>query len=125
MQTPESAMQILGFLCVFLCTQQALIKFEEHHIDLIDIISSVGNEILNDDIKLVAPGQGITCTADKVSGFFQIQFQGNGKGHSSWLGWLVLGIVSDLGEELPVHIGPFIDVGVLFSGLVDELQECF
>ena len=65
---------MVAWKATFLSTQETLVKFKKHHIDLIDIVPSVCNEVLNDDIKLVAPGQGIASAADKISGFFQIQF---------------------------------------------------
>lgn len=105
--------------------QKQLVEFEQHHVDLIDIIAFVCNEIFDDDVELIAPGQGIAGTANEVTGFFQIQPQGNGKGNSGCLRWLILRIVPDLGEELPVDIGPLVDLGVFLTGAVYQSEQRF
>ena len=89
---------MVAWEATFLGTQQALVKFKQHHIDLINVIPLMGDEILNDDVELIAPGQSIASPAYEISGFLQIQLQCDGKCHSCCLGGLVLRIVPDLGE---------------------------
>lgn len=63
---------MVAWVATFLRTKQALIKFEQHQIDFIDVIPLMGNEILNDDVELVASRQSVARPANKVFGFLQI-----------------------------------------------------
>ena len=37
--------------------------------------------------------------------------------------WLVVRVVADLGEQLAIHVGLFVDFRILLAGAVDKLQQ--
>lgn len=81
------------------------------------------DEILDDHIEFAAGAEGIACPGDEVAGLVQVQLQGDGKGDGRGLGGLIVRIVADLGEQLAVHIGLFVDFRILFAAAVNELQH--
>ena len=81
------------------------------------------NEILNNHIELAAGAESVARAGDEVAGLVQIQLQRDGEGNSRGLGGLVVRIVADFGEQLAVYVGLFIDLGVLLTAAVDELQQ--
>ena len=66
----------------FLATKQALIKLIQRNIDLHHVVIALLDEVADDQVEFAAVGQGVACSADQILGFFQIQFQSNGKSDS-------------------------------------------
>ena len=112
-----------GDIIKFLCPQQALVKFEQGHIDLVDIVVSPVDEIFHNNIKLAAVGQGVARPGNQVPGLVQIQLQRHSKCQRRRFGGSVGRIVPDLGEVFSVHIGPFVYLGDLFSAAVDKRER--
>ena len=76
------------------------------------------------NIKLAAGTESVARAGDEVTGFIQIQFQRDGKGNRRSLGGLIVWIVADFGKQLAVYIGFLINLGVLLTTAVDEVQQC-
>lgn len=53
----------------------------------------------------------------------QIQLQRDGESNRCWFGRLIIRIVANLGEQLPINICFLIDLGILFAAAVDELKR--
>ena len=103
--------------------QQALVKRKQRFVDLKNVILFLPNKILNNHIELAAGAEGVACAGDEVAGLVQIQLQSDGEGNGRGFGGFVVRIISDFGEQLAVNVGLFIDLGVLFSAFVNELQQ--
>ena len=64
---------ILPQLCPSLRSEQALVKGEQRLIDFKDVVVSVLNEILNDDVNLVGVREGKTRLHEQFFRFIQRQ----------------------------------------------------
>ncbi len=102
---------------------QRLVKGKQHLVEGKHVVVAVNDEVLHNDVELAAVGQGKPRPPDEVLRLLQVQLQGNGKGQRGGLGGLIGRIASDLGEQLSVDVGLFVDLRVLFAGAVDELQQ--
>ena len=102
---------------------QGLVEGKQHLIEGKYIIVAVEDKILHNNVEFAAVGQGEARPADEVPGLLQVQLQSDGEGHGGGLGGLVGRVAADLGEQLAVDVGFFVDVRVLLAGAVDELQQ--
>ena len=96
---------------------------EQHCIDLENVIVSVDDEVLNNDVGFIAAAQRVTGAADEIQGALQIQLQRQRKGYRRQFAGFVIGVVSNLGKQFAVHVGLFINLGVLQAGFVDEFEQ--
>ena len=103
--------------------QQALVKGEQSLVDFEDVVVPVGNEILHDDVELAGMGEGKTCFPQHLPCLLQGEFQSHSKGHGGGLGWLVVDIRADFGEQFAVNVGLFVTLGVSHALLVDFPQQ--
>ena len=103
--------------------QQTLIKGEQRLVDLENIVFLLPDEILDNDVELTAGAESVARAGDEVAGLVQVQLQRDGKGNGRGLGGLVVRVIANFGKELAIHVGLFVDLGVLFSAAVDELQQ--
>ena len=58
------------------------------------------NSIADNQVKLAAIGQRISCSANQVLCCIQVQFQSKRQGDGSWFGGLVIRVIADLGKML-------------------------
>ena len=107
----------------FLRAEQILVEGEERFVDLENVIVAVGDEVFDDHVKLVAVGERKAGLSEQIPGFLQRQLQRHGKGNGRGLGGPVLGVGTDLGKELPVHVGPLVTGGVGHAPFVDLPQQ--
>ena len=112
-----------GAVFVLSGAQQRLVKGKQGLVDFKDVVSAVGDEILDDDVELVAVGEGEARLHQQLPGLRQGQLQGDGKGDGRGLGWAVARIGADLGEELSIHVCPLVAGGVRHALLVDLPQQ--
>ena len=86
---------ILPQLCPSLRSEQALVKDEQCFIDLKDVVVSVLNEILNDDVKLIRVREGKARLHEHFFRFVQRQLKRDSKGKRSGLGRFVKPVTAD------------------------------
>lgn len=72
-----------------LCAEQRLVKSEQDFVYLVYIVIAFFNKVLNNEIKYVTMGQGVSGFTQQIKGFVQIQFKSNGKGDGSSLAGIV------------------------------------
>ena len=82
--------------------KQWLIVFEQHLVDLKNIILSVDKKKRHNNIEFLAVGKGVSRFFQQSIGFFQCQFQCDGKGENGTFSGYVAISLADFGKELPL-----------------------
>jgi len=106
-------------------SQQGLVKGKQGFVDFVDVVIFGIDEILDNQIKGVAVGQGIAGPPQQIMGFVQIQLQGNGKGDGRCLAGAVVFFAADLGKQLPVNIGFFLGFHICHTLFINKPYQHF
>ena len=109
----------------FSASQQALVKLIKRHIDFYDVIIFPFDEIADNQIEFTAACEGIACPTDEIPGLLQIQLQCQRQGNGRSLRGLIIRIVADFGKVLLGQQCLFVNLGIFFTPLIDELQQRF
>lgn len=79
--------------------EQRQIIREQHFVDAVDVVTLAADEIHDDDVELLAGGQGVSSPLQKIIGLGQRELQRDGEGNGRPLAGDVIGVGTDLRKE--------------------------
>ena len=78
---------------------------------------------MEDDVGLAAGREGVACAGQEILGFVKGQLCPNAQAENRDLGGLVVRVVFNLGEQLFIQEGAFVDICALHPFFLDKLQK--